>query len=60
MKHTWNSELNTFVSTWDSKDIDYYLLFLPQLKFISPKDPKFVSTLEMVEKKLLRQPLKTE
>jgi len=32
-------------------------LLLPQLKFINPKDPKFISTFELVEKRLLRNNL---
>ncbi len=50
--HAWNSRLNSFTSTFGGKDVDAVLLLLPQMGFVSAKDPRFTGTLERLEKEL--------
>ena len=48
-------ERNTFKAAYDGNDLDASLLLLAQTGFIEPKDPRFVGTVEALEKALLRQ-----
>jgi len=54
LKRAWNPELKTFVSIWDGTSVDPFLLLLPGINFITATDPRFVSTLQMVGSKLLK------
>lgn len=54
MSHAWNSQLNSLTSTWGGDEVDAYLLRLPRLGFIHPKEPKFLSTLQLIEQRLKR------
>lgn len=53
-QHCWNPEKGTFVSTWDGNNVDAFLLLLPHVLFIDVKDPRFQSTLRVIEKNLLK------
>jgi len=55
LEQSWNSELNTFVSVWEGQSVDAYLLLMPVLKFLEPKDPKFLATFATIEMRLLRK-----
>jgi len=57
MQHVWNPEMNSFVSTWDGKDIDYTLFALPEVSFVSYKDQKFLDTLSRIESELVKNGL---
>jgi GH15 family glucan-1,4-alpha-glucosidase len=46
---------NTFKAAYDGDDLDASLLLLAQTGFIEPSDPRFVGTVEAIEKALLRQ-----
>jgi GH15 family glucan-1,4-alpha-glucosidase len=46
---------NTFKAAYDGIDLDASLLLLAQTGFIDPADPRFVGTVESIEKALLRQ-----
>jgi GH15 family glucan-1,4-alpha-glucosidase len=52
MEKGWNSELNSFVQYWGSGTADAALLMLPLMLFISPQDPRMLSTIERVRKEL--------
>eukprot|EP01114_Cavostelium_apophysatum_P009369 TRINITY_DN2248_c0_g1_i2.p1 TRINITY_DN2248_c0_g1~~TRINITY_DN2248_c0_g1_i2.p1 ORF type:complete len:600 (+),score=162.30 TRINITY_DN2248_c0_g1_i2:141-1940(+) len=54
IEQAFNKNLNSFVSVWGTEKIDSYLLLLPELKFIDAKDPRFLGTLERVEKSLVK------
>ena len=54
LKHAWNSELETFVSTFDGEAVDGVLLLLPQLGFISVNDRRYAKTVDRIEKVLRR------
>ncbi|MBO1076413.1 glycoside hydrolase family 15 protein [Roseomonas marmotae] len=47
-------ELNSFVESFESDGMDAALLLLPEIGFLSATDPRFLGTLERVEKRLLR------
>jgi GH15 family glucan-1,4-alpha-glucosidase len=50
--HCFNSVLNSFTNTWDGDEVDAFLLLLPQIGFLPARDPKFLSTLDKIEKDL--------
>jgi len=54
MKHVWNENLNSFVSTWDGDDVNPLLLSFAELGFVDYKDPKFLGTMDKIEKTLLK------
>jgi len=55
MTKAWNEKLKSFVSVWEGDTIDAYLLQLPELRFISATDEKYLSTLNLVEKTLRKK-----
>lgn len=60
LKLCFNQKLNSFVSHFNGHAVDAYLLTLPRLGFIDPKDPKFLSTLKLIEQKLRLYPAKED
>jgi GH15 family glucan-1,4-alpha-glucosidase len=52
-----DSELNSFVRSYGSKDLDASLLLLVEVGFLPPDDPRIRSTVAMIEKKLMRNGL---
>lgn len=54
MSHGFNTQLNTFVESFGGTTVDASLLLLQELGFISAQDPRFVATLESIEKNLRR------
>jgi GH15 family glucan-1,4-alpha-glucosidase len=54
LKHAWNCELESFVSTFDGEAVDGVLLLLPQLGFISVDDMRYAKTVDRIEKVLRR------
>ncbi|WPP50159.1 glycoside hydrolase family 15 protein [Catalinimonas niigatensis] len=53
----WDDELQSFVQHKGSKVIDASVLLMPLVRFISPYDPRWQSTLKMVEKELVTDTL---
>lgn len=45
----WDEELQSFVQTQGEKTIDASLLLMPMLRYISPTDPRWLSTLARIE-----------
>ena len=43
---------NSFVQSYDSKELDASLLLLPVVGFLPPEDPRIVGTIEAIEKRL--------
>jgi GH15 family glucan-1,4-alpha-glucosidase len=56
LAQAWNDRRNSFVSILGGTSIDASLLLLPGLGIIAPQDPRFVATLERVERELRRGP----
>ncbi|RKR13506.1 GH15 family glucan-1,4-alpha-glucosidase [Maribacter vaceletii] len=50
--NAWNSEVESFVQSYGSKDLDASVLLMESYGFIEAKDPKFVSTVKAIEKEL--------
>lgn len=51
-KNFWDEELQSFVQYKGSKDLDAAILLMPLVRFISPMDPKWLSTLAAIEREL--------
>jgi GH15 family glucan-1,4-alpha-glucosidase len=52
LEHAWNEELQSFTSAFGNRDIDATALLLPELGLLPATDPRFLKTLERVEKEL--------
>jgi GH15 family glucan-1,4-alpha-glucosidase len=52
VKHFWNEERQAFVQYKGSDRVDAAVLLMPLVRFISPMDPKWLSTLAAIEKEL--------
>jgi len=57
MSRSWNDDLQSFTQTEGGTELDAGVLLMPMVKFLSPADPKFLSTLEAVEKGLVTDTL---
>ncbi|MEA3115493.1 MAG: hypothetical protein QOG58_5292 [Caballeronia sp.] len=55
--HFWNDEIQSFVQTPDSKTLDASTLMMPLVRFIGPKDPRWLSTLDVIGSGLGVDPL---
>jgi GH15 family glucan-1,4-alpha-glucosidase len=53
----WNDELQSFVQYKGANTVDAATLLMPLIRFISPKDPKWISTLKQIEKRLVSDSL---
>ena len=53
----WNTKLNSFVQYRGAQTVDAASLLLPLVKFISPTDPRWRSTLKAIEKNLVEDSL---
>ncbi len=53
----WNEERQCFVQFEGSDSVDAALLLMPIVRFISPKDPRWLSTLDVIEKDLVSDSL---
>jgi GH15 family glucan-1,4-alpha-glucosidase len=53
----WNEEMHSFVQSKGSKDLDASVLLMPLMRFISPVDPKWHSTLRAIEASLVEDTL---
>ena len=49
----WNEELQSFVQTKNGKTLDEACLLAPLVRFISPTDPRWLSTLRAIEEGLV-------
>jgi GH15 family glucan-1,4-alpha-glucosidase len=52
MRRSWNERLNAFTATMDGDSLDASLLLMPRYGFIAATDPRFVGTVEAIEKQL--------
>ena len=53
----WDPKLKSFVQYQGAKTVDAACLLLPMVKFISPIDPRWMSTLEAIKKDLVEDSL---
>lgn len=57
MTKSWNPDLQSFTRVEGGDDLDAGLLLMPMVKFLSPADPRFLSTLAAIEKHLVTDSL---
>ncbi len=48
----WDEELQSYVQVQGEKTLDAALLLMPMLRYISPSDPRWLSTLKRIEEQL--------
>jgi GH15 family glucan-1,4-alpha-glucosidase len=53
----WDKDLQSFVQSKGSKDLDASVLLMPLMRFISPVDPMWASTMKAVESRLVEDTL---
>jgi GH15 family glucan-1,4-alpha-glucosidase len=53
----WNAERQAFVQYLDSDVLDASILLMPLVKFVSPTDPRWISTLEAIGRELVSDSL---
>lgn len=53
----WDDELQSFVQAKGKKDLDASTLLMPMMRFISPIDPMWLSTMKAIEKRLIEDTL---
>jgi GH15 family glucan-1,4-alpha-glucosidase len=53
----WNEELQSFVQYKGADTVDAATLLMPLIRFIGPTDPKWLSTLKCIEKRLVSDSL---
>lgn len=51
-ENAWNPEVNAFVQSYGSNDLDASVLLMEPYGFIEAKDPKYVGTVKAIEKEL--------
>ena len=57
MTKSWNSDLEAFTQVEGGDRLDAGVLLMPMVKFISPADPRFLSTLAAIERELVTDSL---
>jgi GH15 family glucan-1,4-alpha-glucosidase len=57
MEKGWNPEKNSFVQYYSSDALDASLLMMPLVKFVGPTDPRWLSTLDRIQKELAHDTL---
>lgn len=57
MERAWSPEKNSFVEPFDGDHLDASLLLLHEVGFIEASDPKFIGTVEAIEKDLVHEGL---
>jgi GH15 family glucan-1,4-alpha-glucosidase len=53
----WNKEINAFVQYKGADTVDAATLLMPLIRFIGPKDPRWLSTLQRIEDELVSDSL---
>ena len=54
LERNWNARRGAFTAAPETDDLDASVLLLPELGLIDPKDPRFVSTVQMIDRELLK------
>ena len=53
----WNKNREAFVQHYDAEVLDASVLLMPLMKFISPQDPRWLSTLDAIDSELVSDSL---
>jgi hypothetical protein len=51
LEKAWNKELKSFSKVWGGKDVDAFLLLLPQLNFLPASDERYKKKKKKKKKK---------
>jgi GH15 family glucan-1,4-alpha-glucosidase len=54
VKRAWNEEKGAFVGALDDPELDASVLLIAEIGLVPPRDPRFVSTCDVIGKRLLR------
>jgi GH15 family glucan-1,4-alpha-glucosidase len=57
MERGWNPERKAFIQHYDTDLLDASVLMMPLVKFIAPKDPRWLSTLDAISNELVSDSL---
>jgi GH15 family glucan-1,4-alpha-glucosidase len=57
MSESWNEQLQSFVQYYGADAVDASLLMMPLMLFISPTDPRMLSTIAQIKKQLVSDSL---
>lgn len=57
MERSWDPEVGAFMQEEGGDTVDAGVLLMPMVKFVAPNDPRFVSTLEVIEERLVSDSL---
>ncbi|MEI5672005.1 MULTISPECIES: glycoside hydrolase family 15 protein [unclassified Nocardioides] len=57
MEHSWDDSVGAFMQHEGADTVDAGVLLMPMVKFVAPNDPRFVSTLRVVEERLVSDSL---
>ena len=55
-KRAWNERRQAFVESFEGEDLDASVLLMGEVGFLSPRDPRFVSTVQALERTLCDGP----
>ncbi|KAF1046821.1 glycoside hydrolase family 15 protein [Xylophilus sp.] len=56
IERAWSEERQAFAESFGGRDLDASVLLMAEVNFIDPKDPRFVSTVEALERSLCDGP----
>ena len=57
MEHSWDDSVGAFMQHEGGDSVDAGVLLMPMVKFVAPNDPRFVSTLRVIEERLVSDSL---
>lgn len=57
MERSWDPDVGAFMQEEGGDTVDAGVLLMPMVKFVAPNDPRFVSTLRVVEERLVSDSL---
>ena len=56
LRESWSEERQAFAESFGGRDLDASALLMAEVNFIDPKDPRFVATVDAIEKSLCDGP----
>jgi len=57
MRNAWDPDKKTFVQAYGNRNLDAACLLMPTMKFLSPTDPRMISTLSAIQSDLVSDTL---
>ena len=56
LKRSWSEERNAFVESFEGRHLDASVLLMGEVGLLEPRDPRFIATVEALERTLARGP----